>query len=108
MLIEGKPECAELESLKEVMEVRRLLHELNNVLTGLMISSGLLKGATELDGKSERYLRDIERCSERAGGVVQEVRKHVHRLQEGLEAGFSDRTMVCDVRPSLGLGSGEH
>ncbi len=93
--------------LEEVMEIRRLLHELNNVLTGLLITSGLLKSAVPLVRSSERYLRDVEQCSERAGQLVRQVREHVQRVQEGVEGGESDRTMVCDVRPSLELGSGE-
>jgi hypothetical protein len=93
--------------LEQILEVRRLLHDLSNVLTGLLITAGLLRNFVPLAGNGGRYASDLEGSAERAAELVGEVRGKIHRLQvlNGPAAGAS--TTVCDVRPSLGQKSGE-
>lgn len=90
--------------LEHILEVRQLLHDLSNVLTGLSITAGLLRNFVPLTGNGGRYASDIEGSAERAAELVCEVRGKVHRLQalNGYES-----TNVCDVRPSLGQESRE-
>jgi hypothetical protein len=96
--------------LAQILRVRRMLHELSNVLTGVLITAGLLKNFVPLTGNGGRYAGDLELSAERAAGLVTEVRASIHELQalnaaaEGLSG---ERTKVCDVRPSLGQESGE-
>jgi hypothetical protein len=94
----------------EILRVRRMLHELSNVLTGVLITAGLLKNFVPLTGNGGRYASDLEASAERAAGLVTEVRACIHGLQalvEGAGGGLGERTKVCDVRPSLGQESGE-
>jgi hypothetical protein len=96
----------------QIVEIRRLLHDLSNVLTGLLITAGLLRHFVPLTGNGGRYACDIEGSAERASDLVSQVRVGVHRLQAiaalgSDEAGSRESTKVCDVRPSLGQESGE-
>lgn len=68
--------------LEQILEARRLLHDLSNVLTGLLITAGLLKNFVPLSGNGGRYASDVEASAERAAALVGEVRGRVHRLQE--------------------------
>lgn len=99
--------CGNAESLAAVMGIRRQLHDLSNVLTGLLITAGLLKHFVPLTGNGGRYADDIEASAERSAALVSDVREGIHRIQALLEE-RSDRTNVCDVRPSLGQESGEN
>ncbi|WP_041855809.1 hypothetical protein [Candidatus Korobacter versatilis] len=90
-----------------IMGIRRRLHDLSNVLTGLLITAGLLKNFVPLTGNGGRYADDLEASAERAAVLVNEVREDVHRLQALLQE-RSESTIVCDVRPSLGQESGEN
>ncbi len=89
-----------------ILGIRRLLHDLSNVLTGLLITAGLLKNFVPLTGSGGRYASDIEASAERAAGLVAETRTEIHRLQ-ALLAAARQSTKVCDVRPSLGKEIGE-
>ena len=93
-----------------ILQVRRMLHELSNVLTGVLITAGLLKNFVPLSGNGGRYAGDLELSAERAAALVNDVRTNIHALQalaEPAGAGAFERTKVCDVRPSLGQESGE-
>jgi hypothetical protein len=90
--------------LEHILEVRRLLHDLSNVLTGLLITAGLLKNFVPLTGNGGRYASDIEGSAERAAELVCEVCGKVHRLQA---LNGHESTKMCDVRPSLGQESRE-
>jgi glutamine synthetase type III len=96
--------------MAEILRVRRMLHELSNVLTGVLITAGLLKNFVPLSGNGGRYAGDLELSAERAAGLVSEVRASIHALQalaEASEGEVFERTKVCDVRPSLGQESRE-
>ncbi len=90
--------------LGHILEARRLLHDLSNVLTGLLITAGLLKNFVPLTGNGGRYASDIEGSAERAAELVCQVRGKVHLLQA---LNGQESTNVCDVRPSLGQESRE-
>lgn len=96
--------------LQRVLDIRRMLHDLSNVLTGLLITAGLLKSFVPLSGNGERYAGDIESSAERAAELVSEVRGAVHQLQAMVQPSDNrplNSTKVCDLRPSLGQESGE-
>lgn len=96
--------------VQQVLNIRRMLHDLSNVLTGVLITAGLLKSFVPLSGNGERYASDIEKSAERAAELVSEVRGSIHQLQAMVEEaaqGSTYSTKVCDVRPSLGQESGE-
>ena len=95
-------------AVEDVLEIRRLLHDLGNVLTGLLITAGLLKNFVPLTGHGGRYASDIEFSAERSAALVTEVRTRVHRVQASISGEVCQRTKVCDVRPSLGQESGEN
>jgi hypothetical protein len=67
--------------LEQILEARRLLHDLSNVLTGLLITAGLLRNFVPLAGHGGRYASDLEGSAERAAELVVEVRGKIHRLQ---------------------------
>jgi len=90
-----------------VMGIRRQLHDLSNILTGLLITAGLLKHFVPLTGNGGRYADDLEEGSERAAGLVDDIRREIHRL-EALVDKRGESTIVCDARPSLGQQSGEN
>jgi hypothetical protein len=96
-----------------ILEIRRQLHDLSNVLTGVLITAGLLKSFVPLTGSGERYASDLEEGAERAAALVSEVRLGVRGLQAlvvegGQESAVAAQsTNVCDVRPSLGQETGE-
>lgn len=63
-------------SAEAVREMRHSLHELANVLTGVMMSGGLLAqqlGSSPLN----HYTTDICECSERCSALVREIRGHM-------------------------------
>jgi len=95
------------EDVPRILGIRRLLHDLSNVLTGLLITAGLLKNFVPLTGNGGRYADEMEASAERAAALVGKVREEVHRLQ-GMIRERSESTIVCDVRPSLGQESGEN
>jgi hypothetical protein len=92
---------------KEILEIRRVLHDLSNVMTGLLITAGLLRAFVPLVGNGGRYASDVEVSAERAAEMLCAVRAGVHRLQDMVGGAAGERTNVCDVRPSLGQESGE-
>lgn len=96
------------ESLEQILETRALLHELSNVLTGVLVTAGLLKNFVPLSGSGERYASDLEQSGDRSARLVEQIRTKIHRLQELEQSGMRDSTNVCDVRPSLGQRTGEH
>lgn len=96
----------------QILEIRRQLHDLSNVVTGLLITAGLLRHFVPLTGNGGRYASDIESSGERAAALLAEVQAGIHQLQAVVEAGAdragaAERTNVCDARPSLGQKSGE-
>jgi signal transduction histidine kinase len=108
----GQAEDADA-AVEQILAIRRQLHDLSNVLTGLLITAGLLRSFVPLTGNGGRYASDMEESAERAAALVSEVRTGVHRLQSlaaerlvGAEED-SQSTNVCDVRPSLGQESRE-
>ena len=61
---------------EEVLAMRHSLHELGNVLTGVMIAGGLL--AQYLEGGSlEQYAKDICQGSDRGCSLVREMRSRL-------------------------------
>lgn len=63
-------------SADAVREMRHDLHELANVLTGVMMSGGLLAqqlGPSPLN----HYTTDICECSERCSALVRDIRGHL-------------------------------
>ena len=60
----------------QVTAMRRLMHELSNVLTGVMISGGLL--AQYLEGNALRhYAAGVCEGCERGGALLRELRSHL-------------------------------
>lgn len=96
--------------LSEILTVRRELHDLSNVLTGLLITAGLLKNFVPLPGNGARYASDIEGSAQRAASLADQIRERIHWLQGAIApAELEDSsTKVCDVRPSLGQKTGEN
>jgi hypothetical protein len=90
--ITTKSIATEEAQLAEILEIRRLLHDLSNILTGL-ITAGLLKHFVPLTGNGGRYASDLESSADRVATVVSEVRTGVHRLQ----------ATVCRVRKHRGM-----
>jgi hypothetical protein len=70
-----------LEAGDPILEIRRQLHDLSNVLTGLLITAGLLKNLLPPTESGGRYANDMEDSAERAAELVAEVRLGIHRLQ---------------------------
>lgn len=94
------------ESVAQVIQIRELLHELSNVLTGVLITAGLLKQYEPLSLRGERYASDLESGAHQGADLVVEVRNCVHGLQSLLTP--PESTTLCDVRPSLGQKDGEN
>ena len=94
-------------ALEQIRTIRRLLHELNNVLTGELISAGLLRSLVPLTPPGGRYASDIEASLERARELVGGLHRAVQRLESRLRVRPIHSTSVCDVRPSLGQPTGE-
>jgi hypothetical protein len=92
---------------EQILEIRRLLHDASNVLTGLLITAGLLRHLVPLPATGERYASELESSAERAVELFSDVRSRIHRLQGSLIGASVESTKVCDARPSLGQRNGE-
>jgi len=60
----------------DVRDMRHRLHELANVFTGVMLSSGLLGQYLE-GGSLQRYATDIAEGAERGSALVRELRSQL-------------------------------
>ena len=61
----------------QCLELRKLIHELNNTTTGILISSGLLTQLLAGDQRC-RYSEQINQAGERTATLVREVRALLH------------------------------
>lgn len=59
------------------LELRKLIHELSNVTTGLLISSGLLTKLLAGDQRC-RYSEQINQAGERTATLVRQARALLH------------------------------
>lgn len=59
------------------LELRKLMHELSNVTTGILISSGLLAQLL-IDDKRIRYCEQINEAGERSAVLVRQARALLH------------------------------
>jgi len=71
--------------------MRRCLHELANVFTGLMIAGGLLAQRPELESL-QRYVTDLCDGSERGSALVRELRSQLLAVCGEAEAAQTERT----------------
>jgi hypothetical protein len=74
-----------------VHAMRRCLHELANVFTGLMIAGGLLAQRPELESL-QRYVTDLCDGSERGSALVRELRSQLLAVCGEAEAAQPERT----------------
>lgn len=73
---QGKPKVnSEGAALNDAqcLELRKLLHELSNVTTGMLISAGLLERLLTGDAR-HRYCEQINQAGERTAVLVREAR----------------------------------
>lgn len=63
--------------------LRYIMHELSNLLTGVLVSGGLLKQALKGD-RREHYVAEICDAGERGAGLVREARGLLHSAVEQL------------------------
>ncbi len=61
----------------QCLELRKLIHELSNSTTGMLISSGLLAQLLAGDER-RRYCEQINEAGERTASLVREVRALLH------------------------------
>jgi len=73
-----------------VHAMRRGLHELANVFTGLMIAGGLLSQRPELESL-QHYVTDLCDGSERGSALVRELRSQLLAVCGEAEAAQSER-----------------
>ena len=59
------------------LELRKLVHELNNVTTGILISAGLLTQLLAGDAR-RRYSEQINQAGERTATLLREARALLH------------------------------
>jgi nitrogen-specific signal transduction histidine kinase len=59
---------------EEYLRLRRIIHELGNVSTGLLISAGLLEQSSPPE-QLRRYCERITEAAERSAALVREARK---------------------------------
>lgn len=69
---------------KEVRELRRLLHDLSSVFTGILVSGGLLNMALAGD-KRQRYSGEICEGAERGAAMVRQARATLTAPEQRLE-----------------------
>ena len=84
MVEAGKYAAIEL-GLEEVRQLRHLLHEMANVLTGALVSGGLLQQALRGDPR-QRYADDICTGVDRGAVLVREARQILLAPSERLGA----------------------
>ena len=101
----SSPVLSKKDDSEAVLQIRHRLHELNNLLTGILLSAGLLRPASGSTRMIGRHIDEIERTAEQAACLVNEIRGFVRNFS--LSQAALDRTKVCDVRPSLGQQNGE-
>jgi signal transduction histidine kinase len=61
-------------SRKRDLELRRIVHELSNVTTGVLISAGLLSELLQQDDPRHRYSEEIREAGERSAALLREAR----------------------------------
>jgi len=57
-------------------ELNEVVHELNNVLTGILVSSGLLEQRLEADSPLRRYAAGIREGGESGVKLIRELQAH--------------------------------
>ncbi len=57
-------------------ELNEVVHELNNVLTGILVSSGLLEQRLGLDSPLRRYVAGIREGGESGVKLIRELQAH--------------------------------
>jgi signal transduction histidine kinase len=62
-------------------EIAEVVHELNNVLTGILVSSGLLEQRLEHDSPLRRYAAGIREGGENGVRLIRELQAH-SRIQK--------------------------
>lgn len=85
-------------------ELSEVVHELNNVLTGILVSSGLLEQRLEADSPLRRYAAGIREGGESGVKLIRELQAHSmcrknatmmprksRRTREGTDADHRDR-----------------
>jgi hypothetical protein len=68
------------------LELRRTLHELANLFTAILITSGLLKLAGSDAERLERYSRELLESGERGAVLVREARSMLTPAAERVES----------------------
>ena len=63
------------------LELRRLMHELSNITTGILISSGLLAQLLSGDDRC-RYCQQINEAGERTATLIRRARSLLHLEEE--------------------------
>ena len=69
------------------LELRKLMHELSNVTTGMLMAAGLLRQTLAGDARG-RYCEQITEAGERTASLVREMRTLLHPEGNG---GLQDR-----------------
>jgi signal transduction histidine kinase len=65
----------------QCLELRKLMHELSNVTTGMLISAGLLTRLLAGDERS-RYCERINEAGERTAVLIRQARALLHPEQQ--------------------------
>jgi signal transduction histidine kinase len=82
----------------ERQDLRHALHELSNIMTGLLMNTGLLSIALRGNDKLRRYAEDIAQAGERGAALVREARNLVNHGTSG-EKSELPVTLECDGQP---------
>ncbi len=64
-------------------ELTEVVHELNNVLTGILVSSGLLEQRLDCDSPLRRYAAGIREGGEAGVRLIRELQAHTKRSRPG-------------------------
>jgi hypothetical protein len=82
----------------ERQDLRHVLHELSNTMTGLLMNTGLLSIALRGNDKLRRYAEDIAAAGERGAVLVREARNLVNH-GTSRENSEPPVTLECDKQP---------
>ena len=63
------------------LELRKIMHEMSSITTGMLLSAGLLSEALRPDSRC-RYSEQIREAGERSAALVREARALLYRAQD--------------------------
>ncbi len=75
-----------LQQEQDIERLKIVLHELSNLLTGILVNAGLLK-ALHQDSRSQRYAQQVCEGAERAAALVREEKERLTPPENRLTAG---------------------